>query len=276
MARSFASTGLGVCPACLPASRVWSAIDQSSDPLPPALNTLDLLKKGSTPLAQRARNASRVLEEQVGTNPRVRVQHDTAFVLWDQISFDEDSNSPSTPNAVAVPPSPSPEWVRRTICCAQWETEHADEAHPRVVLATLAKQQQQQQQQQQSPAATSGDASQDTEPTPSFPAWLPVPPHAQNRFEMRATGTLVAYWARRARLAVLEVAPSSGPDGRISPEDRRPAHHHHRGRGEHHHPAKGNGGGMVERPPAVKAMMDVMSQPSRVVRVLARGEKLDP
>ena len=94
---------------------------------------------------------------------------------------------------------------------------------------------------------------------------------------MRATGTLVAYWARRARLAVLEVAPSSGPDGRISPEDRRPAHHHHhRGRGEHHHPAKGNGGGMVERPPAVKAMMDVMSQPSRVVRVLARGEKLDP
>jgi hypothetical protein len=32
----------------------------------------------------------------------------------------------------------------------------------------------------------------------------------------------------------------------------------------------------VERPPAVKAMMDVVSQPSRVVRVLARGEKLEP
>jgi hypothetical protein len=91
-------------------------------------------------------------------------------------------------------------------------------------------------------------------------------------------GTLVAYWARRARLAILDVPPSAGPDGRVSPEERRPAHHHHhhRGRGDHHHPAKGNGGGMVERPPAVKAMMDVISQPSKVVRVLARGEKLDP
>jgi hypothetical protein len=91
-------------------------------------------------------------------------------------------------------------------------------------------------------------------------------------------GTLVAYWARRARLSILEVPPS-GPDGRVSPEERRPAHHHHRGRGDHHHPAKGNGGGgggMVERPPAVKAMMDVIAQPSKVVRVLARGEKLDP
>jgi len=40
----------------------------------------------------------------------------------------------------------------------------------------------------------------------------------------------------------------------VSPEDRRPSHHHnhhHRGRGDRH-PAKGNGGGMVERPPAVE------------------------
>jgi hypothetical protein len=33
---------------------------------------------------------------------------------------------------------------------------------------------------------------------------------------------------------------------------------------------------MVERPPAVKTMMDMVAQPTRVVRVLARGEKLDP
>lgn len=32
---------------------------------------------------------------------------------------------------------------------------------------------------------------------------------------------------------------------------------------------------LVERPPAVQAMMEAVSQPSRVVRVLARGEKLD-
>ncbi|KAI9461511.1 hypothetical protein F5148DRAFT_1286650 [Russula earlei] len=239
-----------------------------------ALNTLDLLKKGSTPLAQRARTASRVLESQVGTNPRVRVQHDTAFVLWDKIAFDEDPTIASTviPNAAAVPSStsPSPEWVRRTICCAQWETENADATLPRIVLATLA----QLSQQPQSSAVV--DALQQPEPTSTSPVPLPVPHHPlQHRHELRATGTLVAYWARRARLTVLEVPPSPGTDGRVSPEDRRPFHPHHRGRGEHH-PTKGGGSAMVERPPAVKAMMDVIAQPSRVVRVLARGEKLDP
>jgi len=34
--------------------------------------------------------------------------------------------------------------------------------------------------------------------------------------------------------------------------------------------------GLVERPPAVMAMMEMVAQPSKVVRVLARGEKLDP
>lgn len=262
---------------------------ESPDPLPPALNTLDLLKKGSTPLAQRARTASRVLESQVGTNPRVRVQQDAAFVLWDKIAFDEDPTTASTPsNAAAVPSSvsPSPEWVRRTICCAQWETEHADTARPRVVLATLAQQQQHQQQSSGAAmAAAGGDASQQhPEPAPASPVPLPAPhPHhaQQHRHEPRATGTLVTYWARRARLAVLEVPPFPGSDGgRVSPEDRRPAHghhhhHHHRGRGEYN-PTKGGSGGMVERPPAVKAMMDVIAQPSKVVRVLARGEKLEP
>ena len=248
---------------------------QSPDPLPPALNTLDLLKKGSTPLAQRARTASRVLESQVGTNPRVRVQQDAAFVLWDKITFDEDTTTTaaSDPNANAnasVPSSvsPSPEWVRRTICCAQWETEHSDTARPRVVLAALA---------QQSPQQSADDLA----PTPAqaaSPVPLPAPHHGQqHRHEPRVTGSLVTYWARRAHLAVLEVPPSAGSDDRVSPEDRRPAHnhhnhHHHRGRGG----GRGGGGGMVERPPAVKAMMDVVAQPSRVVRVLARGEKLDP
>jgi hypothetical protein len=250
-------------------------ITQSPDPLPPALNTLDLLKKGSTPLAQRARTASRVLESQVGTNPRVRVQQDAAFVLWDKIAFDEDTTTitASEPNANAsVPPStsPSPEWVRRTICCAQWETEHADAAHPRVVLAALT----------QPPQQSSVEAD-DRAPTPAqaaSPVPLPAPHHGQqHRHEPRVTGSLVAHWAHRARLAVLEVPPSAGSDDRVLPEDRRPAHnihnhHHHRGRGG----GCGGGGGMVERPPAVKAMMDVVAQPSRVVRVLARGEKLDP
>ncbi|KAH9052355.1 hypothetical protein EDB87DRAFT_1692303 [Lactarius vividus] len=229
-----------------------------------ALNTLDLLKKGSTPLAQRARTASRMLESQVGTNPRVRVQQDAAFVLWDQIAFsDDEPSSPTTPSP-APALSPSPEWVRRTICCARWEAEHADPARPRVVLATLA----------QSPA---------TQPQQGISP-VPLPLSApQNRHEPRASGTLVAYWARRARLTVLEVSSAPGgagagaPDsacGRaVSPEGRWPANHHHGHRGGR---GGGGGGGMVERPPAVKAMMDVIAQPSRVVRVLARGEKLDP
>lgn len=255
---------------------------QNPYPLPPALNTLDLLKKGSTPLAQRARTASRVLESQVGTNPRVRVQQDAAFVLWDKIAFDEDPTitTASTPNTSAIPSStsPSPEWVRRTICCARWETEHADAAHPRVVLATLAQQlpQQSQQPQRQQPSMAADESApapaQTTSPVP-----LPAPhPAQQNRHEPRVTGFLVTHWARRAHVAVLEV--SSGSDGRVSPEDRRPAQNHHNHHNHHNHRGRGGGGGggMVERPPAVKAMMDVVAQPSRVVRVLARGEKLDP
>ncbi|KAI0264890.1 hypothetical protein BC834DRAFT_924461 [Gloeopeniophorella convolvens] len=210
-----------------------------------ALNTLDLLKKGSTPLAQRARAASRVLESQVGANPRVRVQQDTAFVLWDAIAFaDADGGT-----AAAL--QPSPEWVRRTICCAQWETTHADPARPRVVLATLA-------------------------PPPAPQSAPPVPPPA-NKHELRAAGALVAHWARRAGLAVLAVPSSADtPHGRTSPDERRapPPQFQSRGKGG---AGKGPGaGGMVERPPAVRTMMEVVAQPSRVVRVLARGEKLDP
>ncbi|KAF8264238.1 hypothetical protein EI94DRAFT_1593913, partial [Lactarius quietus] len=244
-----------------------------------ALNTLDLLKKGSTPLAQRARTASRMLESQVGTNPRVRVQQDAAFVLWDQIDFSDDEpappSSPSTPT-VAPPTSPSPEWVRRTICCARWEAEHADTARPRVVLATLS--------QSSTQAAAQTQAQTGTGTGISSPVPLPISA-PQNRHEPRATGALVAYWARRARLTVLEVTGGGGgggagaPDsvgGRaVSPERRWPAGHGH-GHGHHRGGRGGGGGGMVERPPAVKAMMDVIAQPSRVVRVLARGEKLDP
>jgi hypothetical protein len=253
---------------------------QSPDPLPPALNTLDLLKKGSTPLAQRARTASRVLESQVGSNPRVRVQQDAAYVLWDKIAFDEDPTT-TTASAPNTSLSPSPEWVRRTICCAQWETEHADTAHPRVVLAALAQhppQQPQQPQRQQSSDVTADDPAPAPAQTAS-PVPLPAPHHAQqHRHEPRVTGSLVTQWARRARLTVLEVP--AGSDGRVSPEDRRPAHSHHNHNHNNHHRGRGGGGGggggMVERPPAVKAMMDVIAQPSRVVRVLARGEKLDP
>ena len=219
-----------------------------------------------------------MLESQVGTNTRVRVQQDSAFVLWDQIDFSDDEplpSSPSTPTpAPASSPSPSPEWVRRTICCARWEAEHADSARPRVVLAALS---------QSPPHATQAQSQQGGAGISPVPLPLSAP---QNRHEPRASGTLVAYWARRAGLSVLEVSPGGGGatdsvGGRaVSPEGGRWSANHHHGHG-HHRGGRGGGGGgggggMVERPPAVMAMMDVIAQPSRVVRVLARGEKLDP
>lgn len=79
--------------------------------------------------------------------------------------------------------------------------------------------------------------------------------------------------------------------GRKSPEDERghsnrrsqtPSSGANRGRRNSHlrsndrGQSPSTGGGLVERPPAVMAMMEMVAQPSRVVRVLARGEKLDP
>lgn len=120
---------------------------------------------------------------------------------------------------------------------------------------------------------------------------VPLPAPQPNKHEPRVTGTLVAQWASRVGLDVMDIAPTplqappnkdafggrrSAEQGRRSPEEafrggrgRRNSHQRGDGRG----PAQG--GGLVERPPAVMAMMEMVSQPSRVVRVLARGEKLD-
>ncbi|KAF8063628.1 hypothetical protein FPV67DRAFT_1672640 [Lyophyllum atratum] len=243
-----------------------------------ALNTLDLLKKGTTPLAQRARAASRVLEAQVGTNPRIRVQQDDAFVLWDKMEFNSTLDPSKPPSSTPLPlPYTSPEWVRRTICCAQWEVEHGASntpPHPtapfKVVLAVLAH----------TPASSDvasslGDLKLSSSPTP-----VPLPaPHVQaNKHEPRSAGALVTHWAARARIAMLAVDPTSAPaeedvGGGGGPRAKRAAV---RARRPSDGSAKGHGGGLVERPPAVMAMMEMVAQPSKVVRVLARGEKLDP
>ncbi|PPQ94909.1 hypothetical protein CVT25_004395 [Psilocybe cyanescens] len=237
-----------------------------------ALNTLDLLKKGTSSLAQKARTASRILEAQVGTNPRIRVQRDDAFVLWDKISFEEGNT-----NANACP-----EWVRRIICCARWETEHPEEELKpvdaekkppmKVVLAILSSPPNMSPQSVPMSIATSAE-------TPLTPVPLPAPtiPHA-NRYEARSTGSLVASWAAKASISLLEVDPAL--PGRGGDDDDR-GHGQKRSQG----PSRGRRAstsehgpksGLVERPPAVMAMMEMISQPSKVVRVLARGEKLDP
>ncbi|KAF8228665.1 hypothetical protein L208DRAFT_1379239 [Tricholoma matsutake] len=295
-----------------------------------ALNTLDLLKKGTTPLAHRARAASRMLEAQVGTNLRIRVQQDDAFVLWDKIDFaDVSEDLENEFNSKHASPAHSPEWVRRTISCARWEVEHADtppasvsdatkeanqdstpKSHtngvksvtskPKVVLAVLSART------DLSPRFSNLKLSSSPHNTdvaiPEAPQVLtPVPLPAPslppvNKFEPRSAGVLVAQWAARAHINIFEVEPTwADDDDRERPRRARrgsvdspggigggKAHGH-----GHGHAGKGRGGGgsggggigngaMVERPPAVMAMMEIVAQPSKVVRVLARGEKLDP
>jgi hypothetical protein len=250
-----------------------------------ALNTLDLLKKGSSLLAQKARSASRILEAQVGTNPRIRVQRDDAFVPWDKIAFEDATQS--NPNSC-------PEWVRRIICCALWETEHPeeelkasdrrsfeanatskdDEPKPRkVVLAVLSSAP------NLSPQSISlrlADMSVGSEP-PLAPVPLPAPtiPHA-NKHEVRSVGALVTSWGTKAKIQLLEVEPAlPSQDEDDRPKRSHPSHGSNRNRrssGSDHPVPKS---GLVERPPAVMAIMGMISQPNRVVRVLARGEKLD-
>ena len=240
------------------------------------MNTLDLLKKGTTPLSQRARAASRVLEAQVGSNPRIRVQQDDAFVSWDAISF---NSSPQNPLMG------SPEWLRRTICCACWEAGYQSVQEPSPDAAD--------QRRNPNPKLVFAVIAQNSEPVtlaPKNPSLVesPVPlptPHV-NKFEPRTTGTLAAYWATRAGLNVLEVKPLQEDTYNSRKREELDAAFRNRKITPHQANSKNrNGGappvlrggkGLVERPPAVKAMMDVVSQPSRVVRVLARGEKLEP
>lgn len=229
------------------------------------------LLSGPLPLAPLVR----ILEAQVGTNPRIRVQRDDAFVPWDSIPFHD-----------GVPPAPSPEWVRRTICCARWEVEHATaetgkpDTQPKVILAVLSG--------TPEPLSDGAPASGATSTSP-----VPLPAPQPNKHEPRATGTMILQWAARAGLDVFEVAPTqlqngkdghpagprrSGEQGRRSPDDNRnPRGRRNSNQQRYDGRGAGNGGGgLVERPPAVMAMMEAVSQPSRVVRVLARGEKLDP
>ncbi|KAG6895165.1 hypothetical protein C0992_002839 [Termitomyces sp. T32_za158] len=256
-----------------------------------ALNTLDLLKKGTSHLAQRARAASRVLEAQVGTNPRIRVQQDDAFVLWDKIEFSD--------NAAA---NTAPEWVRRTICCAQWEVEAASkdkddhnsaeskteadsdgespaQERKKVIFAVLGS--------AADPPPSSAADHAPSHPAPITPVPLPAPHVHINKHEPRCSGHLITSWAARAHIALLSVEPSAPSDeeghghghGHGAKSKRRrasDAHGHGHGGKPHGHGYGGGQGALVERPPAVMAMMEAVAQPSRTVRVLARGEKLDP
>lgn len=273
-----------------------------------ALNTLDLLKKGSSVLAQRARAASRILEQQVGSNPRIKVQQDDAFVFWDEISFALESAATESEetNADSQAGQVTPEWLRRTISCARWELENATKAKEgdsgenkpiSVIIAVCTF-----------PLETfvAGEV-----PSARSPVPLPAPP-PPSKFEQRCAGDLVAQWAKAAGIKVLDVKATAPPQGG-PPSGRRGGGNHVRsssdeerrgglssgrksyaqvsrgGRSAPRDPIVGKvqgekevygpgrvGGTLVERPAATVALNATLMEPAKVIRVLARGEKLEP
>ncbi|KAG8780020.1 hypothetical protein FRC15_009799 [Serendipita sp. 397] len=77
------------------------------------LNTLDLLKKGTSFISVQARAASRLLEDQVGVNQRIVLQEDGAASVWHEASA-----------STSLPP---PLWLRNLLTCAIWERDHSNE-----------------------------------------------------------------------------------------------------------------------------------------------------
>lgn len=78
------------------------------------LNTLDLSKRGESPLSAQARAASRFLEEQIGANPKIVLQDDKAIGEW-PVETDE--------STITVP-----QWVKNTLACALWEMAKGDQS----------------------------------------------------------------------------------------------------------------------------------------------------
>ncbi|CAK5272121.1 unnamed protein product [Mycena citricolor] len=210
-----------------------------------ALNTLDLLKKGTSPVAQRARAASRFLESQVGSNPRIKVQQDDAFVPWDALSFvAKDANAEATDIA--------PEWVRRTICCARWEVD-----------AYIVDSKQDRKRTNISEVAVAVLSSEGVHVNPVEGA---------GKHEPRTTGNLVSQWAKLAGIRVLHIeasAPNANPNHGSASTN--PASRPRSGTQPSRRGGGTGGANLVERPAAALAM----EANAGVVRLLARGERLE-
>ncbi|KAJ1303920.1 hypothetical protein OPQ81_008331 [Rhizoctonia solani] len=190
-----------------------------------ALNTLDVLKSGTNQTAVRSRAASRVLEEEVGNNPRIRVQRDDAFVPWDSIAAKSATGASSIPNQPdtrwKVEGAGAPEWMKRMVCCAKWEASTGNPDGKRVIFAVVDAKD----------VATSA-----------------------GRHDNLVDGELVSEWAAKLGLEVVKIDKEK-PTGSPTKGGR------NRGRG-----------GLVEKPiPAITA-----PPAGKVIRVLARGEKLEP
>ncbi|KAG2052351.1 hypothetical protein BDR06DRAFT_1009632 [Suillus hirtellus] len=202
------------------------------------------LKKGTSPLAQRARSASRILKAQVGINTRIPhgVQRDDAFVPWDRIEFKD----------------MSPDDAKDKAMLQSLHLSGFPDDRLIVVFAIL------------SPSAVPAQVCRtEAMPEVSSPVPLPAPSPHTHKYEPRSAGLLIEHWATRAGITLLEVEPSAAP---LVPPS---SNHLHNLDGDDRGKRQA-GRGRLERPAAVMQMMEVISQPSKVIRVLARGEKLEP
>ena len=107
---------------------------------------------------------------------------------------------------------------------------------------------------------------------------VPLPPPAvshANKNEVCSIAAPVTCWGTIAENQLLEVEPSLPGRENNQPKCSHPS----RGSNRNCRPSGGDRtivkSGLVERPPAAMTMIGMISQPNRVVRVLARGEKLD-
>ncbi|KZO91965.1 hypothetical protein CALVIDRAFT_567846 [Calocera viscosa TUFC12733] len=235
-----------------------------------ALNTLDLLKKGSSPLAGSARAASRYLEDQVGLNPRITVQSEDAYIPWEQIPGTIPPalvpQPPAHARAASAESSPAlgplgtttttslrpvnradcPEWIKRTLCSAAFEFDTAlHHGGRKAVLAVIAPQ---------------GDRLRGDEDTV--------------RWEGRADGREVRAWALEQGVLLLELGktPRAERERRSVDSDRErfesgaSAGSRERGFGGRGRGRRRGAQGIVDKP---------VQELPRVVKVLARGERLD-
>ncbi|KAI5121731.1 hypothetical protein M0805_009024 [Coniferiporia weirii] len=251
-----------------------------------ALNTLDTLKKGASSgqIVRRGREASRYLEGQVGTNPRIRIQSDNEFVPWDSIPFSKDGQDASIDAARSL--SECPDWLRRTVCCARWEYDHfpagnrtSSPVHPESAAA-------------KEPSASlppkvviavcfEGAQPPDTAAASELPFVRQLPRH-----EQRCAGRLVAHWAEAAGIPVVKFeAPMRRAETHTPGNVRSLSSEGPKSKGAGPPASKGpvvygpgrsaarDGDEMVQRPPVVIMMKN--HKPGDI-HLLARGEKLEP
>ncbi|KAG8758473.1 hypothetical protein FRC12_010002 [Ceratobasidium sp. 428] len=171
------------------------------------------------------------------------LHRDDAFIRWDTIAAKSPSGASSVPNQPdarwKVEGAGAPEWMKRIVCCAKWEVNAASADGKRVALAVV----------------DSKDSA-----------------AAGRHHEPLVEGELVREWATKLGLEVLEVEREK-PAGSPGKGERRARGGGGGGRANGPTPGRGRGrGGLVEKPaPAI-----MVPPAGKVIRVLARGEKLDP